>query len=897
MTTRNEKIDEIVSDLNNASFEVIDSRLNTIKEIELFEDTFQHLCAPLYNDYGSGQNLHNVALELSKIRANCLGASSEDVLYYDLNSSSSYSSLTDFSFPSLTTGTNSKPKFVVLIKDIDNTYSISLNNTSGSTETSIQSDGTSNTYSNYIGDYYFVRSRETGNLLDFTSNNTAFVNPSASMAFGNTVSFGDIVVDEEGNWNELFAYANIGSVEFNSTGDQFVTLSHDLDQGSDGIATKPPIVGEFLGLKRFEPVYENITITGNSVIDLLSNTASDRLLSSNSSLVNVGAELSHSDWSSNLTVTAINTDDNVIILSSNLDLVFTDTEIQVKNLIEDEHSLFALAQVVTEGMQPNPNWKPLGDNDADYSAVNESPAESTLLDDTGFESRLSKFVSPYGNMDLFKSADPELLSSGNEVGQHSGNYPNVELNSFNPAVEGARNEYGTDTGAQPQSLGMNDIFAGRFVKYDENRKDNSGTNIGDYRYMIDAAAKFFYLPNPLIQVHPTIDSEEVENSNSTHTWTETVYTTFQISPTTIPQSGAGRGEEPLAKYADGRTTILTDSIDRVRSALQVIHDRTPKSVSSTSGTTPGTVPSPWSASHSVANENGIGSINKTFTWGTEDSFTTTSVYTSQPPNVPDVTIYAKSGTGSYVVGDIIYTHAFTWNTYNSGTQQDPRWKISLGYQIQETTHAWNDLMHMKNGDTNNGLVAGDYDFVKTKIVALDGLREFRDPIIEDSNGAEYDVNKKNAAQSFDDAIEAVKQDIDDFEAHFNDIDSNPSGDTINTSDALPLKETLDTASTQITARIAEINSRIGEPTYTGSQSSGGSLPAIRVSAIPAKSATSLVPYGRTIYEAVNLSLGNDINLISNVVDEVDAIDFRYKSIRDKRNQFDILNGRGKYYGS
>ena len=75
---------------------VIDSRLNTIKEIELFEDTFQHLCAPLYNDYGSGQNLHNVALELSKIRANCLGASSEDVLYYDLNSSSSYSSLTNF---------------------------------------------------------------------------------------------------------------------------------------------------------------------------------------------------------------------------------------------------------------------------------------------------------------------------------------------------------------------------------------------------------------------------------------------------------------------------------------------------------------------------------------------------------------------------------------------------------------------------------------------------------------------------------------------------------------------------------------------------------------------------------------------------------------------------------
>ena len=72
---------------------------------------------------------------------------------------------------------------------------------------------------------------------------------------------------------------------------------------------------------------------------------------------------------------------------------------------------------------------------------------------------------------------------------------------------------------------------------------------------------------------------------------------------------------------------------------------------------------------------------------------------------------------------------------------------------------------------------------------------------------------------------------------------------------------------------------------------------LRVSAIPAKSATSLAPYGRTLYEIVNLCLGNDINLISNVVDEVESINFRYKSIRDKRNQYDILNGRGKYYGS
>ena len=881
MTTRNEKIDEIVSDLNNASFEVIDSRLTSIKEIQLFEDTFQHLCAPLYNDYGSGQNLHDVTLELSKIRANCLGANSSDVLHYNLNSSSSYSSLTNFSFPSLTSGTNSKPKFVVLIKDINNTYSISLNNTSGSTETSIESDGNSNTYSNHIGDYYFVRSRETGNLLDFTSNNTAFVNPSFSMALGNTVPFGDDVQSEEGNWNELFAYANIGSVEFNSTGDQFITLSHDLNQGSNNTSTKAPAVGEFLGLKNFNPIYENITITGNSVIDLLSNNASDRISTSNASLVNIGSELSHSDWSSNLTVTAVNTDENIIMLNSNLDLIFTDTEIQVKNLITEEHSLFALAQIVTEGMQPNPNWKPLGDNDADYSAINESPAESTLLDDTGFESRLSKFVSPYGNMDLFKSADPELLSSGNEVGQHSGNYPNVESNPFNPAVEGAINEYGTDTGAQPQSLGMNDIFAGRFVKYDENRKDNSGTNIGDYRYMIDAAAKFFYLPNPLIQVHPTIDSEEVENSNNTHTWTETVYTTFQISPTTIPQSGAGRGEEPLAKYADGRTTILTSAIERVREDLNdIINSSAPLSVSSTSGYAQnarhpdlGTVPSGFP-----------------YSWGnTSAPAGNTHIYTnsSGTANPPTAHIlYLNSN-------DKIETHKFNHNVtanIDSNNGQIINYRHELEYLIEETSCRYNKLRDV--------YASSDYQYVNSKIDDLDGLASYRDPIMEVDSGVEYDSSKKSAAEEFDTSIGNCDLDFDDVDGDATQYNSNNyDGATFSISNIQDLYSSLLTANTSITNRITELNSRIGEPTYTGSQSSGGSIPAIRVSTIPAKSATSLAPYGRSLYEVVNLSLGNDINLISNVVDEVESINFRYKSIRDKRNQYDILNGRGKYYGS
>ena len=108
---------------------------------------------------------------------------------------------------------------------------------------------------------------------------------------------------------------------------------------------------------------------------------------------------------------------------------------------------------------------------------------------------------------------------------------------------------------------------------------------------------------------------------------------------------------------------------------------------------------------------------------------------------------------------------------------------------------------------------------------------------------------------------------------------------------------MDTARSQIATRIGVINSRIGMPTYTGNQSSNGTEPEITVTALPAKSSTSLVPYGRTIYEAVNICLGNDLGLVQNTMDDASALDFQYKQIRDKRNAYDLLNGRGKFYAS
>ena len=884
MTSLVEKKAELVDDLASKPTDVINSRIDVVKNIQLYNETLTTLAASLSTDYSGGKNLPLVALELAKIRANCLGASSTDVMNYDLGVPTDYTASSNFTFPTLNGGIGSKPHFGVLLKDPGNEYVITLSNTSGSTATSTESDGTSNTYSNFVGDYYFVRSRATGELIDIIANTTPFINPSVDMPLGNNVTFGDSIADETGNWNELFAFANIGLVEFTSTSDQYLTLEHTLGQGSDSTTVLPPPVGNFYGVKRHNTDYRFLTITANSTIDVISNLPGNTIFTSNASMITMGDELSSSSWNSNLTVVAVDSENNNVILSNNVEGAFTDLTITSKQVIEgrEAHTLFGIAQIVTEGMVPNSNWKHIGDDDGVYSATNETFGEATLFTKTTFETALGNLLPENAQESstpiVFKGGSG-LQSSSQSSSTNPDSYPNKERNPLKPAIEGARNA-SSEGGLQPSGLGMNDIFVGRFVKYEEDRKNNSGNNIGDYRYMIDAAGKFFYLVDPLTSAH-----------NKT------------VVPTSIPYSttNTDRGIEPEAKFVEGSETVLTEAIDRIRTALQAIDDNGTTSVSDTGGSGPGNVPSPWSAYHNVPVDGG-GTTSKTISWGTTENFVTTSVYTMPQSTADTVIVYAKSPVGySYSTGqpsgDIIYTHTFT-NTSEAIPGSNPTtYRLRYTYQIEETSHSWNDLMHMKNGDTNNGLVAGDYDFVKSKIVALDGLREFRDPIIEDSNGAEYDVNKKNAAQDFDDAIEAAKQDIDDLEEHFNDIDSTPSGDQVNIDDVSLLKATLATAKTQITARITEINSRIGMPTYSGNQSSNGTEPEITVTALPAKSSTSLVPYGRTIYEAVNICLGNDLGLVQNTMDDASALDFQYKQIRDKRNAYDLLNGRGKFYAS
>jgi len=854
MTSQVEKILETKEDIEKLPQSLIDARLGIIGELELFEDAFANLCAGV----AASADVPALALANAQIRANCLGASSGDILKFNLGSPSDYAGVTSFTYPSLTAGTGGKPKFGVLIRDKDLNYTISLSDTLGSTVISTEADGTSNTYSNYIGDYYFVRSRETGKLIDLMANTTPYVNPGVDMPFGNTVTFGDSVTAEEGNWNEKFAYANIGDVEFNSTQDQFVTLSHTLEQGSNEIDVSPPKIGDYFGLKRFTHDFEEFTITANTTLDLVTNVTGNTISTSDASKLVMGSELSSTAWTSNLTVLAIDTDLNVVVLNDNVDKVYTNLEITSKQIMptREENTMFAIAQIVPEGMVPDSSWKPVGDDDGNYGGTNESFEDLTVMDKSAFETALSVFNPPTAkssSLDLFKSASTELVSSSSEVGQDTGNYGGNVLNPLFPAVQGARDNY-DDGGLQPTGLGMKDIFAGRFVKYEEKRKDTTGALIGDYRYMIDFSAHFFYLVSPFV---------------GAHNYTPTV--------TALPNTVTARGTEPQATFTPQLQPAMTSLAGSLNSA-----SNSTDTVTSTSGhaenkehPNAGTVPT------NAGYAGNWGTYSSEFTWGSADSVSlntnSTETYTS------DTTYWKNSAS-------LIEAHSFSGS--HGGPFGNPAYGHTITYAISEVDCLENDIQHIINGD--EGGASNDYPYVQGKINTLDGLVSYRDPLLEVSTGAEYDAAKKTAAETFDTAVGNCKQEFTDLDTYHG---QNYDGRAYSMTDANALRDDLNTCNSEMSTRLTELNARIGNPTYSGGQSSNGTEPGIRVSALPAKASGTLVPYGRTIYEAVNVALGDDIGLINEVVAEADSLQFKYKEVRDKRNEYDMLKGRSKYYGN
>jgi hypothetical protein len=98
------------------------------------------------------------------------------------------------------------------------------------------------------------------------------------------------------------------------------------------------------------------------------------------------------------------------------------------------------------------------------------------------------------------------------------------------------------------------------------------------------------------------------------------------------------------------------------------------------------------------------------------------------------------------------------------------------------------------------------------------------------------------------------------------------------------------------ARIAEIDARIGVPTYSGSAAAVNNPPAIRVSAIPASNTTSgFVPYGRSLYNNCNHLLGQDVDLLGGIIKDVEGLSDLVDMVKTARNKYEIFSGRDKEY--
>ena len=108
---------------------------------------------------------------------------------------------------------------------------------------------------------------------------------------------------------------------------------------------------------------------------------------------------------------------------------------------------------------------------------------------------------------------------------------------------------------------------------------------------------------------------------------------------------------------------------------------------------------------------------------------------------------------------------------------------------------------------------------------------------------------------------------------------------------------MSTFGTNCSKRAAEIDTRIGVPTRSGTQSTSyKQYPAIYVSAVPAANTTNgYVPYGRSIYDNCNYLLGNTLKMGVQLIQDIQGLTNLVDLVKKARNKYEIFNGRAKEY--
>lgn len=755
------------------------------------------------------KNFFLIAFDQARVRTICEFSNAANMQFFNLGTSTIFDTNLDFTFPTNKT-------FGVQILNPESSYEIKLTNTPGTSEIKYEPDGSSNTFSTYAGDYYFVQSRSSGSLIgptDFADVN-AVLGPNLNLEFGVELPFNTSDIDSvKGTWNYSYIPNNIESV--NTVDDlQFVTLSRDLQDGYDSSYSTPKI---------YTPLY----IKRRRAIDG-----------------------------------------------------------------QPAHSLFAIAVVICEGLKINLDWLPVGDGTGDFSDPNAAIEAALVTNNYSFTTRLGLF-DPNGfdadtsTNDLYKSLDLNKKSSSQELPNYgSDTYPYVNRLPFFPAIVGSKNlqPINGDCGA---AIGENDLFVGRYVLTELDRLDENGSADNDYRYVVNQASKFFFENDPLITLNEdgTVSIDDVPKDSD-------------------PQAEAVTNLDAIFNYVANTNEYVTSSkytnIQNYFSHGAAIANSSNTSVTSLiappniSGYTDESVPS----TVYIKADGRVGtSAQGDHTYAISSD---TNLY-----------YYFVSGvTDGYIkVDETIVSFDFSTTTTGNSTA----YSLSVTSSSPTTENGY-----FKFNDVNELIISDRFTRINDTINNLYSMRnDIYDPYFDDTTvDGEYSSGRSRYS-SFDSALASVYTLKGNYLTHHTSIQNSVTATSpaYNGSSSITYNYSLYTSflsdlasfDTQRKDRITDLNTRIGNPVYTEALSDPNYtgrgtartykqvdyIPSIHTTTSEATQLAGITPYGRKLYDILNIMLDNEIGYIIKVIKKVYNLAYAYDEIKKNRNKFEVYNDRSK----
>ena len=903
------KINETKQGLVDSPAMHIDARAAILSDIALSREFAHTFLQALCKGHTGGKNeagstttmsLHTICQALAKQRMICYGA-------HTISTTSKKFSLPNYETVNgaLTLTEANTSFFGYVCTDLDEKNTITLQNTAG-TQTI---DG--NTFSTQITDYYMVRSRVSGELESTSGNLQAYVTPQdPDVDFGNTIAWGSSVAGEESanTWNYHWAKANIASTTVQNSGTvnqlNVLTLADHLTQGSNTNYTPvgPGFNNKFY-LKKHTDSMNTFTITGTTTtgsVEVSSISDADVLK------IKIGDVISGTGISGAPVIDAVQKDKNQLRMANTAAANGTVT-ITVNSVPfgHAAHDIFCQVEVSAEGLVANTTWTPVGDDAGGYATGSED--DLCVANTTQFISLLNFFdPAQAGSNDLIKGASADYSSSGKESEAGSattdkGYAADIEINPIKPSNQGTTKAFtlkdGEMTGTQPDGLGDQDVYVGRFVSWMKDKTTTTPsssswpTSIPDpeYRYITDSAEKFFYMP---------ARSKGYSSGITT------------VAAESMPGNGPAPSEvEPRAVLPRTGMSTVTDRV--------ITNDDTGSWGGNTATTT---VPADAAITyHSSLSGGGIGP-NSAGAGGVSGG------------------VYGVSGTRSGSTGSFYKLESNNFITLNhvqatittTANSTVTTYVLSYANQLDGPFACYYNFVRQHVSGTDDST---DYAFVKATASALTAVDNFRDPIVTgaqaggsgisdsafDGRAADFTANTVTAEAALTAANNKFAA---SGRAAHPEGGTGVLGTTLATGSAVNFAsfthssvtyngvtewETLKTSAEALTdacdKRVVEIDARIGVPTYANSTHASGVTPAtrgnppcIRVKAIPASNTTNgFVPYGRSIYNNVNLLLGGDVDLLGKLIKDIESLGDLVDLIKTARNKYEIFNGRDKEY--